>query len=83
MKSFDFDLQISRSLFSFLLSLICASYSERESHCVLDDGTGKVVGANVGHMAPESGRDYCAPMWEVGDLWCERNQVFREIYNPF
>ena len=30
------------SLFSFLLSLICASYSERVSHCVLDDGTEKV-----------------------------------------
>ena len=42
--------------------------SERESHCVLDDGTGKVVGANMGHMAPEFGRDYCAPMWEVGSM---------------
>ena len=41
-KSFDFDLQISRSLFSFLLSLICVSYSERVSHCVHDDGTGTV-----------------------------------------
>ena len=30
-KSFDFDRQISRSLFSFLLSLICVSYSERVS----------------------------------------------------
>ena len=38
------------------------------NHCVLDDGTGRSVGANVGHVAPESGKDYCAPMWEVGSM---------------
>ena len=68
-KSFDFDLQISRSLFSFLLSLICVSYSERVSRCAPDDGTGSGFGLK---WRQESGKDYRAPMWEVGSMvWKE------------
>ena len=43
------------------------------SHCVIDDGMGR-----FGLMwRQESGKDYYAPMWEVGSRR-GRNQVFRD-----